>query len=332
MDAPTVSVILPTYNRAGLLPRALDSIIAQTYTDWEIVLVDDGSTDETPGIARAYARRLGERLVYVRQSNTGCGGARNRGIETTRGRFVAFLDSDDEYLSHKLERQLALFDLRPELGFVYGDYAYVDTEGIRHTSMFNTISPIAREVKSEEIAPRLHVCGEDVFDVLLRRYFIATIVGMVRREVFGESIRWSADPSYSAEWLVYLKVTRACRSGFVDEPLCLHHHVPKSLTRTNSHRNTVRMRNLLHEMLGALTGLTAPQRRVIRKNLAGVCRQLGFDRYRCGAYGDAVRFFGEALGNEPSARTAWHTLQSLGRLAIPRSPRVRGAKAPSQAV
>ena len=83
MNNPTVSVVLPTFNRAELLPRAIESVIGQTYHDWEIVLVDDGSTDATPDVARAYARRLGDRLNYIRQDNGGSSRARNRGTGRT---------------------------------------------------------------------------------------------------------------------------------------------------------------------------------------------------------------------------------------------------------
>ena len=92
MTGPTVSVIIPTYDRETLLPRALDSVVAQTFDDWEIVLVDDGSTDNTKAVADRYARRLGDRFVYTRRSHAGCAAARNCGIDISRGRFVAFLD------------------------------------------------------------------------------------------------------------------------------------------------------------------------------------------------------------------------------------------------
>ena len=102
MSEPTVSVIVPTYNRQPLLPRAIDSVVAQTFGDWEIVLVDDGSTDSTREMADRYSHQLGDRFVYIPQPNRGASAARNRGIDVCRGRFVAFLDSDDEFLPTKL--------------------------------------------------------------------------------------------------------------------------------------------------------------------------------------------------------------------------------------
>ena len=129
MSEPTVSVVVPTYNRAELLPRALDSIIGQTFSDWEIVLVDDGSIDGTSELAATYERQLGSLFRFIRQDNQGSSAARNLGIDESRGEFVAFLDSDDEFFPTKLERQLELFRRRPKLGFVYSDYTFVELDG-----------------------------------------------------------------------------------------------------------------------------------------------------------------------------------------------------------
>jgi glycosyltransferase involved in cell wall biosynthesis len=110
--APRVSVVLPTYNRADYLEEALESVLAQTFADFEVVVVDDGSTDDTP----ARLARYGERIRVIRQENRGVGAARNRGIEAARGRYVAFIDNDDLWHPRKLEVQHAFMASHP--GFV----------------------------------------------------------------------------------------------------------------------------------------------------------------------------------------------------------------------
>lgn len=107
MNAPFFSVIIPVYNRAHLLGRALRSVCAQTFGDFEIVVVDDGSTDVPKSVIDDIAD---PRIRYIRQENRGGGGARNTGIDQARGRFVAFLDSDDEFLPGHLVRLKALLD------------------------------------------------------------------------------------------------------------------------------------------------------------------------------------------------------------------------------
>ncbi|MCH7592725.1 MAG: glycosyltransferase family 2 protein [Planctomycetes bacterium] len=325
MTRPLVTVVLPTFNREALLPRALDSVIAQTYDNWEIVVVDDGSTDGTAEVLDRYAAlvseestvkneerrasapssdRVADRLRVIRQENRGSSRARNVGIDAARGRFIAFLDSDDEFAPTKLERQVELFERRPELGFVYSDYAYVDLDGARHESAFSTIHQTARRISYGAIGPGLRVCSDDLFGHLIRRYFIATIVGMVRRDVLGQTIRFAQGQSYAEEWLFFLHLVRRCRAGFVDEPLSVHYHTKGSLARTDAHRNTVRYRNLLTAMSEAFDDLSAESRGIIRSNLADTYRQLGYDAYR-------AREFGEARVNFAKSFRQRATLQAL---------------------
>ena len=105
--APCISVILPTFERAHLLPRSIGSVLAQTFSDWELIVIDDGSTDNTAQVVQAWAKQT-PRIRYIRQDNQGVGGARNRGIAHARGHYVACLDSDDEYLPDHLESRLDL--------------------------------------------------------------------------------------------------------------------------------------------------------------------------------------------------------------------------------
>ena len=106
---PTVSVIIPTYNRAWAISEALDSILAQDYHDFEIVVVDDGSTDNTQQILKCY-----QEVCVVRQDHSGVSAARNAGIVRTEGRFIAFLDSDDLWLPGKLSAQVGFFHANPD--------------------------------------------------------------------------------------------------------------------------------------------------------------------------------------------------------------------------
>src|SRR5688572_19425954 len=99
-DAPTVSILLPTYNRAAFLPQALEAIGAQAFTDWELIVVDDGSTDDTPAVLERLVAGLGRPVHLIRQENQGAYGARNTGLDAARGKYVAFYDSDDTWLPH----------------------------------------------------------------------------------------------------------------------------------------------------------------------------------------------------------------------------------------
>lgn len=102
-----VSIILPTYNRESLLPKAIKSIIAQTYPHWELMIIDDGSVDGTRDLVGSFSKD-DKRIHYIYQQNQGQGNARNAGIRMSKGEFITFIDSDDEYLPEKIEKQLAV--------------------------------------------------------------------------------------------------------------------------------------------------------------------------------------------------------------------------------
>lgn len=121
---PAISVVICTYNRVKLLPRAVESLRQQTVTDWEGVIIDDGSTDNT----RAYAATLldvDRRFRYFRQENEGLTAARNAGLERARAPWVTFLDSDDEYAHEHLELRLKYLESHPEVDLLYGGFSIV---------------------------------------------------------------------------------------------------------------------------------------------------------------------------------------------------------------
>ncbi|RZI47099.1 glycosyltransferase family 2 protein [Candidatus Finniella inopinata] len=132
---PTVSIILPTYNRAGFVQAAIQSALAQTYTDYELIVVDDGSTDETVNQVRAI---VDSRLIYVAHNqNKGAAAARNTGMRMAQGDYIAFLDSDDTWHPQKLEQQVEFLENNSGLGGCVTSYRLVfdDHSVIREIAM-----------------------------------------------------------------------------------------------------------------------------------------------------------------------------------------------------
>jgi cellulose synthase/poly-beta-1,6-N-acetylglucosamine synthase-like glycosyltransferase len=128
-EMPKVDVIIPAYNAANYLSAAIESVIAQTFEDWRIVLVDDGSTDSTAEIAAGFVQRLGQKLKYIHQSNHGLPAARNAAIRNSTAEFLALLDSDDIWLPCRLAESLKFFDSHPKVGLTYSSVAFVDEAG-----------------------------------------------------------------------------------------------------------------------------------------------------------------------------------------------------------
>jgi glycosyltransferase involved in cell wall biosynthesis len=116
MNGPLITVIIGAYNAERYLGEAIESVLAQTYRNFELIVVDDGSTDRTGEIAASY----GDPVRCIRQANGGMAASRNRAIPEARGDYLAFLDADDRFPPEKLEQQLAVFEADPELDVVYG--------------------------------------------------------------------------------------------------------------------------------------------------------------------------------------------------------------------
>src|SRR5690348_17042411 len=132
MTAPPVSIVIPTYNRAHLLPRAVASVQAQTCADWELIVVDDGSTDSTIADVTAMAGADPRIRLAVNTGRRGPAGARNAGIAVARAPWVAFLDSDDSWGPGKLARFLAEAKAHPEAMLIGSDYWMVDPDRNRN--------------------------------------------------------------------------------------------------------------------------------------------------------------------------------------------------------
>jgi glycosyltransferase involved in cell wall biosynthesis len=122
---PLVTVVIPTYNRADYVAETIESVLGQTYENLEIIVIDDGSTDDTASVVERYAPRV----RYVWQENAERGASRNHGLRLAKGEFIAFLDSDDVWLPHKVEDDVAYFTAHPEVGVIYSDAIEIDADG-----------------------------------------------------------------------------------------------------------------------------------------------------------------------------------------------------------
>lgn len=197
-----VSVVIPAYNSAATLARSIDSVLAQTWTAREIIVVDDGSSDATAAVIAGYA----DQVRGLHQANAGPSAARNRGIEAARGVYVAFLDADDYWLPEKLERQVALLANHPELGFCSTATRVVDTAGkhIGDWPCCQVPGPLLETLFMHSAAVSGSTSG-----VLARRELVQAVGG------FDENLRGFEDPD--------LWIRLAARSGYA----C----IPEALTR-----------------------------------------------------------------------------------------------------
>ena len=124
--SPTVSIILPTYNRSKFLIEAFDSIHSQQWTDWELIVIDDGSTDDTRQQVTQLTADFPQSVHYIYQRNQGSYGARNAGLDKATGKYIAFYDSDDIWLPHHLKDCVEGLEANPDVDWVYGACRILD--------------------------------------------------------------------------------------------------------------------------------------------------------------------------------------------------------------
>lgn len=197
----TVSVIIPSYNRAHTLPRALDSVLAQTRPADEIIVVDDGSTDDTAQlIARNYPQ-----VIYLKQQNFGVSAARNLAIQQAHGEWLALLDSDDAWLPQKLEKQLSLLTEQPAFKIIHSDEIWI-RNGVR-------VNQMKKHAK----------CGGWIFQHCLPLCAISPSAVMIHRELFNEIGLFDETLPACEDYDLWLRITARYPVLYCDEALITKH-------------------------------------------------------------------------------------------------------------
>ena len=203
---PTVSVNLCCYNSEKYLRETLDSIVNQTYRDWELVVIDDGSKDSTASIINEYINR-GYPISYHYQENRGLGYSRNRALEFSRGKYIAFIDHDDIWMADKLEKQIRVIESRPDIDFVYSNYYRL----------------IAYAGNRRVLALKGNQPEGFVFDAFVYKYdvFISSVI-VTRRSL--ESLATLFDERFNQieELDLFLRLLYTHKAAYIGEPLAVY--------------------------------------------------------------------------------------------------------------
>jgi glycosyltransferase involved in cell wall biosynthesis len=209
---PVVSIVMPVYNGERYLPQALASIEQQSFSDWELIAIDDGSTDGSRDLLVSAASR-DRRVTVVHQGRGGLAAALNAGIDTARGRYIARMDCDDVSLPHRLARQVALLDGRPSVALVGSSYEVIDGAG-RPLGVFQAVS------EHDDIAREMYVRNP---------YGHGTV--MMRREVAVEGYRAG---NTDADYELWIRLMRRYRLANVPEVLYRWRVAPGSVTQAGA--------------------------------------------------------------------------------------------------
>jgi glycosyltransferase involved in cell wall biosynthesis len=292
----SVTVVMPAHDAAAFVGEAIESVLAQTFADWELVVVDDGSTDRTHGVVAAYDDpRI--RLIEIEHSGLPAV-ARNRGLAASESRYVAFLDADDLWRPHKLARQLAVLDSRPEVGLVHTGF-----EQLRDGVLEPYLPP-----------PELSGNGPQ-FERLAVGNYIANSSVLLRRDMLTRHGFFDEDPRLrgTEDFELWLRLSPHTTFAYVEEPLLVYRIHATNLGRGEQMG------------LGLVTALEKMEQ-IQPELVAGMgpsyWRTLGYYRLHFGLEGRGRRELLLALRRDPRDRLAWRWLARSFRSAAP-SPRLQ---------
>lgn len=283
-SSPQVSVIIPTYNRAGFLVEALRSVLAQSYPSVEVIVADDGSGDDTAARVSAF----GNAVRYLPLAHSGRPSvARNRALAVAQGELIAFLDDDDYWQPDKLQRHVALFGRDPAHGFVYSDF-----------SLFHGDS-----VAAPALAPWQKKSGY-IFDDLLRDCFIHPSTVVVQRRLLQATGSFDETLSIVEDYDLWLRLAHAAPAGFVDAPLTMVRRHPGGISFQRQEQIAHNMIRTL-EQAGRRLRLTRKQRLQLRQITARRHTHLGLLLSAADQPRAARSQLWHALRLNPLQRAAW---------------------------
>lgn len=224
MNLPLVSVIVPTYNRAGLLRLTIESVLAQTHPAVELIVVDDGSEDDTPALLAQYAGRL----TAIHQRNQGGAAAANRGFEAASGSLITFLDHDDLIYPDKLARQVRVMQAQPHIDLCHCQHDFID----EHGEVLRRSGPLP---------------GDDVLRRLLKGNFIWSGAPLIRRETLAR-VGLHDEENWCADWDLWLRMALAgCAFHCIQERLGAY-RVVRSSQMSSAKRVEQHSEALLHKL------------------------------------------------------------------------------------
>jgi len=200
---PKVSVIIPTYNRANFLRSAIQSVLNQTFKDFEVIVVDDASTDDTRQIVHEFAD---DRIRYIAHNeNKGGSASRNIGIKSSKGKFIAFLDDDDIWMPTKLEKQLFLLNMNPEVNVVYTGARSIDKNG-----------KVGSQLKNPSLKGNIYPA------ILKKNYVGSCSYVLVRRDCFDVTSFFDEKLPSNQDWDLWIRMAKHSQFDYVNETLVLY--------------------------------------------------------------------------------------------------------------
>ena len=301
MPTPLVSVIMPTYNTACYVQESIDSVLEQDYPSIQLIVIDDGSTDETVDIIRRY----GERVVLLTQKNQGAAVARNTGLAAAEGEYIAFLDSDDVWLPGKLSAQVAYLDSHPDIGMVFSRWQTWQPDD---TGQFPAAETFAADCQTPPgiVAER----SGWLYNGLLFTSLLHTITVMARRSLIHEVGDFDTALKRGQDYDYWLRASRVTEIHQLDRVFALYRLHGEGCIKKWPSENYER---LVVEKALSRWGLEGPDGQhtnpvAIKQRLADTSFSFGYHHFWEGDPRLALRAFRHAATHHPTRLAAWRYL------------------------
>jgi glycosyltransferase involved in cell wall biosynthesis len=316
----SVTIVLPTYNRARFLPSAFESIAAQTFTDWTLVIVDDGSTDATREIADRFAASCARPVKYVYQPNRGAYSARNTGLDHSDGEYIAFFDSDDTWLPHHLERCVRALQEHQDVDWVYGSCRMIDaaTDAVLQPNTFYVDRRprpfLALRMRADRDLRIIDDPGA-LECQMLHGLYCGLQNSVIRRRVFERHRFVETSKVVDDQHFVLRALAEGRRLAYFLEPHVIYrvHDDNSSVSGTGNsiqkHIDVFRELVTGLERLDREIALTRSQRRALNKRLSRIYFwQLGYlGFWQSGRRAEAIAMFQRSLSLWPWGVSRWKT-------------------------
>lgn len=295
-EYPLVSVILPTYNRRHLVTKSIRSVLGQTYRNFELIVVDDGSTDGTQALVRSIAPSV----RYLWQEHQGVAAARNRGLAEARGELIAFQDSDDLWHPEKLAIQVDLLHDQPFVGVVCTAKRVIDENG-------NVVGGQWKELYSGRVT-----------EALFQSIFVTMPSAIVRRGVVEQLGQFDTSLRISSDYQFWLRASLITEFAAIHRPLVDARRSPNGLTSAKA-EGMVLQYHMLARFFSELEGRDSIRPALARQVLAKSAFRAGRALEKEGGLVLAKQMYGESLNYYTSVRVAWARLRAQYASAIHRS-------------
>jgi len=293
-----ISIIIPTYNYAQYICEAIESVLNQTYKDFEIIVVDDGSTDNTKEVIKPYLNKI----KYIYQQNSGPSSARNRGIKEAKGEYIAFLDADDIWLPQKLELQIKFMEKEKEVGLIFSDMILFNEKGIIKNSFlkeklfFNKLS--IKPLSSTE-----KVIYDNVFNALLQENFIPTNTVIVKKECFNK-VGFFDETLFSVEDRdMWLRIGLFYDIGFINFPLVLTRFHETNISANQELALKSRLK-VMKKFLN-YSNLPIKSKKIIKQTINKIYFDLGYLYFTCEKFPLSRIYFRRFLKENPFMFKPW---------------------------